>query len=218
MGAGKTTTAGFLTERIQQHGLPAQHVSEGGAVRVALSLPHPLAVWSDVTADQYVEHSLALWRTFVEETQATATVTVCDGLLFHGNMTDLLLMDADPHFLRRYVTRVVDCIRGLCPTVVYLRSADVRLALRAVCDARGPNWEAYQVGWKLQSPYATRRALQGFEGLVELYRAYRTLCDDIIDRLDLPTLSILNHGDWPTHRNAMLEFLRLPLPAPPETL
>ena len=40
MGSGKTTTALFLAERLQQHGISAEFMSEGGPPRVALDLPH----------------------------------------------------------------------------------------------------------------------------------------------------------------------------------
>src|SRR2546421_102984 len=106
MGAGKSTTAWFLTERLRQKGVAARFVLEGPTMdepehplRVATELPHPNGVWLDVTVEEYVERSLRKWRTFAREARQSATVTVCDGLLFHGNMTDLMLMNAEPGVL-----------------------------------------------------------------------------------------------------------------------
>src|SRR5947209_10896276 len=62
MGAGKTTTAWFLTQELQRQGLAARFLFEGPTVEdpdyplgVATELPHPNGVWLDVTIQQYIE-------------------------------------------------------------------------------------------------------------------------------------------------------------------
>jgi deoxyadenosine/deoxycytidine kinase len=211
MGSGKTTTAWFLAEQMQRHGKAAEFMSEGDALRVALDLPHPNGVWLDVTVEQYIELSLRKWRAFAQEAQQSGVVTVCDGLLFHGNMTDLLLMDADEARLRRYIAQVLDCIHELHPVVIYFYHADIARALRAICDERGSEWEAYQVNWKCGSPYGERHSLRGFDDLVKLYQDYRVLCDDIFAGLDLPKLAIRNEGSWEAYYGDILAFLGLPV-------
>jgi hypothetical protein len=119
-------------------------------------------------------------------------------------------MDAPPPAMGAYVGQVVDCLQDLRPVVIYFVHADVARGLRAVCDARGSAWEAYQVNWKVASPYAARRALRGFDGLVALYRDYRALCDDLFARLTVPKLALLNEGDWAAYRASILAFLGLP--------
>jgi len=222
MGSGKTTTAWFLTEHLQRHHIAARFLLEGPSIeepdhplRVAPTLPHLKEVWLDVTIEEYIELSLRKWRAFAHEAQQSATVTVCDGLLFHGNMTDLMLMNAEPAVLYDYVTRVIESIHNLNPVVVYYYHTDVGQALRTIRDERGSSWEAYQVNWKLASPYAVQRSLKGFEGLVQLYQTYRALCDKFFTRLTLPKLAILNEGDWSGYYDKILAFLQLP-PTLPE--
>ncbi len=212
MGAGKSTTAAFLTDQLQRNGRSARFMLEGPShpLRVATDLPHPNAAWRDVTVDDFIERSMQKWRAYMREVRQSPTITVCDGLLFHGNMTDLLLMDADPEVLHQYVAQVIEIISVLCPAVIYLTNTDVRLALRGVCEARGNSWEAYQVNWKVSSPYAVRRSLRGFEGLVQIYQTYCALCDDLFARLTLPKLAIPTHGDWATYYRDILAFLQLP--------
>jgi hypothetical protein len=215
MGSGKSTTAWFLTEQIQRHGITARFLLEGPTaeepehpLRVATELPHPNAVWLDVTVKQYIERSLQKWRTFGCEAQKVATVTACDGLLFHGNMTDLMLMNADPEVLRAYVAQVIESIADLNPVVIYFSHPDIACALRRICDARGSKWEAYQVNWKVLSPYGKERSLHGFDGLVQLYRSYCALCEDIFAQLMLPKLAIRNEGDWARYYEEILTFLQ----------
>jgi ABC-type multidrug transport system ATPase subunit len=60
MGAGKSTTAGFLTEQIRQHGIAARFLAEGPSIeepehplRVATEFPHPNGIWLDLTVEEY---------------------------------------------------------------------------------------------------------------------------------------------------------------------
>ena len=218
MGSGKSTTAWFLTEQLQQHGIPARFLLEGPTVdepahplRVAPELPHPNAVWLDVTIEEYIALSLRKWGAFVQEAQRSTTVTACDGLLFHGNMTDLMLMNASPEMLRTYIAQIIETISDLNPVVIYFTHPDIARALRRICDARGSRWEAYQVNWKVLSPYSRERSLHGFDGLVKLYQTYCALCEDIFAQLALPKLAIRNEGDWTRYYEEILSLLQLPV-------
>jgi len=216
MGAGKTTAAEFLTDRLHRHGIAARFLPEGPTtaqrthpLRIGPMLSPVRTAWYDMTIEEYGALSLEKWRAFAHTAEASTAVTVCDGLLFHGNMTDLLLMDADRQVLHRYVTGVVESIRALNPTLIYLRHADVARALRAVCDERGGEWEAMQIAWKVGSPYGVRRGLQGFEGLIALYRQYGATCDDFFAQLALPKVRVVRDGDWARGYGDILAFLEL---------
>ena len=77
---------------------------------------------------------------------------------------------------------------------------------------RGPNWQRYQVAWKLASPYAERRGLSGLDGLIELYRAYREITDDLVNSLGIEALTLeTSSGDWPHYRRMILDFVGLPV-------
>jgi len=217
MGSGKSTTAWFLTEQLQRCGVAARFLLEGPTVkepehplRVATELPHPNGVWLDVTIVEYIALSFRKWRAFAQEARETDTVTACDGLLFHGNMTDLMLMNTPTEMLRAYVAQSIETISDLNPVVIYFSHPDIARALRKICDARGSKWEAYQVNWKVLSPYGKERSLHGFDGLVQLYQNYSALCEDIFAQLALPKLAIHNKGDWARHYEEILNFLQLP--------
>ncbi len=216
MGAGKTTTALFLTKYLRKNDIAAHFMLEGPTIdepkhplRVATDFPHPNAIWLDITTDEFIKYSLQKWHNFVQEAQHSSTITVCDGLLFHGNLTDLLLMNAEEAVLRRYVFQILECIQELHPVLIYFYHDDVAKAIRNVCNTRGSDWEAYQVNWKVGSPYGIQRSLHGFDGLVQLYQTYRTLCDDIFAQLALPKLAICNEGDWARYYSDILSFLHI---------
>ena len=55
----------------------------------------------------------------------------------------------------------------------------------------------YQIEWKLASPYARRRGLNGLEGLIALYRDYRALTDQLYVEETLPKFAIPDpQSDW----------------------
>ncbi|MEO8970917.1 MAG: hypothetical protein ABI406_04860 [Ktedonobacteraceae bacterium] len=216
MGSGKSTTAEFLTEQLQQHGFAARFLLEGPTIeepehplRVATEFPHPNAIWLDLTVEEFIGRSLQKWHNFVQATRQSETITVCDGLLFHGNMTDLLIMNAEPQVLYQYVAQVIECLHSLHPVVIYFYHKDIARAIRTICDERGSEWEAYQVNWKVASPYGVQQSLQGFDGFVQLYQNYRAICDDIFAQLTLPKLPICNEGNWAMYYHDILTFLQL---------
>lgn len=217
IGAGKTTTAVFLTAQLQHRQLPARFLPEGQTIglaehplRMAAALVHPRAPWRDLTIDEYVDQSLAKWVRFADQASQSAGVTICDGLLFHGNLTDLLLMDAQIAVLQSYVDRLLQTVRPLDPVVIYLRPPEVAQVIHGVCDARGSAWAADQMTWKLGSPYGSRRSLSGVEGLVDFYRVYAGLCDDILAESPVSRLVIEQDGAWSAYCREMLKFLGLP--------
>lgn len=164
VGSGKSTTAWFITEQLQRHGIAARFLLEGPTIdepehplRVATELPHPNGVWLDVTIEEYIALSLRKWRSFAQEARQSATVTACDGLLFHGNMTDLMFMNANPEVLRAYVEQIIETISDLNPVVIYFSHPDITRALRRICDERGSEWEAYH------KPFRRNISRNGYE-------------------------------------------------------
>jgi thymidylate kinase len=218
MGAGKSTMVERIVESLSAAGHPAFPVWEGPTLeepdqplRLSPTLPHPFAPWEDLTVEGYVEESLRRWRHYVHAQSQDRRVVVCDGLLFHGNMTDLMLMGASYRVLERYVLDVLAVLRPRRPVVVYLHRPDVAEGLNQIIADRGPSWEAYQVSWKLNSPYGRERGLEGLSGLVELYTSYRDVCDKLLQALPVPALQVERSANWRTMDRTVSEFLRMSL-------
>jgi hypothetical protein len=92
--------------------------------------------------------------------------------------------------------------------LIYFRQDDVGRAIRAIAAERGDAWVRNQVDWKLASPYAVRRGLAGLEGLIELYRAYRRLTDQLYTELDIPKIGIENsEKEWAKYEETIDSIL-----------
>lgn len=214
MGSGKSTTMRFIAKHLQEAGRPAVHIHERTdphPVRATDELEHWFEPWRDTTPEDLADRALARWTTFVEYTQLSTDTPVLDGQLFHGDLTHLLLMEADTALIWGYIRKLATVIAPLNPFVVYLWQEDVEEAIRTVCAERGPEWIDYQVNWKLAAPYCVRHGFVGLDGLISLYCDYRHLTDGLFRELPLAKLAIENSGrDWPAYESRILRELRLP--------
>jgi hypothetical protein len=212
MGSGKSTMMRFIARNLRDSGRPALPIherTEPHPVRATDELAHWFEPWRDATPQHLAERALAKWAAFVEATQKDSQVPVMDGQLFHGDLTHLLLMDADSAMIVDYVKALAAVIAPLNPFVLYLWQEDVEKAVRTVCAERGPEWIDYQMNWKLAGPYCVRKGYEGLEGLISLYRDYRRITDDLFHQLPLARLAIENSGrDWPVYESQILNALQ----------
>jgi len=213
MGSGKSTTMRFVAKALADAGRPALAVHERAdphPVRATDELQHWFEPWRESTAEQLALRALSRWRSFAEEIQTGPAVPVLDGQLFHGDLTNLFLMEASFDELAAYCQSLAQLIQPLQPLVVYLRQDSVDLAVRTVCAERGEAWVKYQVDWKLKGPYAVRRNLVGLEGLIALYEDYRLMTDALFDRWTLDKIVIENsEREWARYNQRVLERLGL---------
>lgn len=209
MGSGKSTSSRWLAASLAARGFSAQLQPER-------QFPHPLRgtdaagdwfkPWLDMTAGAIAARRLALWREFVDKAAAAPAVHVVDGQLFHGDLTNMLLMKMPEPEIAANVRELEAIIRPLHPLVVYFHQADVDRAIRRTAAERGEELGVrYQVDWKLAYPYAVELGLEGLDGLSALYVRYRALTDRLYAGLRSDKLSIDNTSqDWPRYY-AMIE-------------
>jgi hypothetical protein len=214
MGSGKSTMMRFISQNLQNSGqlaLPLHERTEPHPVRATDELEHWYEPWRDAAPRQLADRALARWADFVEATQRNSPIPVMDGQLFHGDLTHMLLMEADSALILEYMRELAVVITPLNPFVLYFWQRDIETAIRTVCAERGPEWTDYQLNWKLAGPYCVRRGYQGLDGLVSLYRDYRRITDDLFHQLPLAKLAIENSDkDWTAYESQVLKALQLP--------
>lgn len=201
MGSGKSTSTRWFGQRLVDHGIAA-------SIQTERQYPHPLRAtdfaadwfkpWLDMTAVDLANRRLTLWATFVESAMPSQTVHVIDGQLFHGDLTNMFLMNMPPHDIAQNVHALADIIRPLRPLLVYYYQSDVDRAIRLTAAERGDELGVrYQVDWKLKYAYAVERGLEGLDGLSSLYCDYRILTDGLFADLTIDKLAIENSArDW----------------------
>jgi hypothetical protein len=213
MGSGKSTTMRFIAEHLERAGhqsIPIHERTFPHPVRATDELEHWFEPWRDATPQNLATRALNRWTAFVEATRQRTSIPVLDGQLFHGDLTHLLLMEAEPALIVEYMRELTTVITPLNPFVLYLWQEHVEDAVRTVCAERGPEWIDYQVNWKLAAPYCVRKGFVGLDGLISLYRDYRQLTDALFSELPLPKRAIETSGrDWLAYENQILRALGL---------
>ncbi|KQW63727.1 hypothetical protein ASC92_23290 [Variovorax sp. Root411] len=213
MGSGKSTTMRFIAKALEDANQPALAIHERSdphPVRATDALQNWFEPWLESTAAQLAARAISRWRLFADEVRLGTSIPVLDGQLFHGDLTNLFLMEASFDEIAAYCESLAQLIAPLHPLIVYLRQDDVERAVRTVCAERGEAWVKYQVEWKLKGPYAVRRNLVGLEGLISLYQDYRQTTDTLFERLNLEKMVIENSGrDWVRYNCQVLERLGL---------
>jgi hypothetical protein len=212
MGSGKSMATRRYGERIAASGLQVAAYTEAAdphPVRVFDDLADPFQPWNCISASALGLRVRQKWERFVEARLADRAFTVMDGQLFHGDLTNLFMMEMARPDIGAHTAALLRVLRPLEPTVIYFHQRDVGQAMRTVFEARGPKWEAYQLGWKLRSPYATRRQFAGLGGLTSMYEDYRSLTDTLFEALDCRKLAVeTGAGDWPAYYAQVDEVLR----------
>jgi len=140
MGSGKSTTMRFVAKALEDAGRPALAVHERAdphPVRATDELQHWFEPWRESTGEQLARRAVSRWRSFVEEVRLGAAVPVLDGQLFHGDLTNLFLMEVSFDEIAAYCESLTQLIGPLHPLVVYLRQESVERAVRTVCAERG---------------------------------------------------------------------------------
>lgn len=213
MGSGKSTTMRSIAARMeaaQRRVHPIHERVDPHPIRATDELEHWFQPWLDATPEGLIERSLKKWRSFVDTARASDAVQLVDGQLFHGDLTNLFLMEAKFATIAAYAQAVAVAIRPLNPLLIYFHQDDVDQAIRVVSAERGDAWVKYQVDWKLQAPYSRRRRLAGIDGLVALYEDYRALTDRLYAGLDLAKLAIENsRRDWPLYHRLIFRELAI---------
>jgi hypothetical protein len=206
MGSGKSTTTRNIAHRLEALGIPAIGITEGVE-------PHPIRFdwdlpWTGMPPGELAKSCITKWRSYVDSSLNAEHISIVDGQFFHGNLTSLFLLGADKDVIFTYCRDIVVVIKPLRPLLVYFYQDDVESAIRAVSTQRGEKWVSYQVNWKLESPHAKRLGLVGLDGLIALYREYRSLTDQLYADLDIPKVSIeTSRHEWAKYDDIVIRTL-----------
>jgi hypothetical protein len=83
------------------------------------------------------------------------------------------------------------------PLLIYLRPTDITSAIARVHRARGEAWAAQNMAWVADRPWARSRNLRGREAVVELYRAWEGVVDELYGGYPFPKLMVSDpQQDW----------------------
>jgi hypothetical protein len=160
--------------------------------------------------DKYLEIALERWQHFVDNVRATGERVTLESAIFQYQIYGLLLFDPPRAVIREFIHQLFLIIAPLRPALVYFYHATVDEQVRRLLTTRGQDWLSQIAERDAGTPYFQTSPLPGPERLIQLYREYRQLADDLFVEASMTKLTIDNSaGDWESYEREVLQFLQL---------
>ena len=182
IGAGKSTTAtrlaGMLTERgetvqaynefAEDHPIRTRHVD---LVRGA----------SPATANSY---DAGQWNSLADRCTRVPQTVIVESMFLQNSVMPLFVEGAPIAVVKEAFADIAARIASVAPLLLYLRPTDIANAIRRVHADRGEPWSSRNYAFVSGCPWACRRGLVGERAVVELYRAWEQLVDELLPSVE----------------------------------
>lgn len=103
--------------------------------------------------------------------------------------------DAPVGVVKEVFADIAARIAPAAPLLVYLRPSDVADAIRRVHAERGEPWSSRNYAFVSACPWAQRRRLVGERAVIELYRAWEPVVDELLTTVE-SMLIVDPQRDW----------------------
>lgn len=201
-GSGKTTTSRQVSEAIAASGVECSWALEESG-------DHPFfgpAVRSRHREPDYGDQCIKQWRRAVEQTEGK--VWVLEACALQSTVRFMFEEDWDRSSIEKYWAQFVEVVTAVPVRFVYFRHRDVERFIRShTVSVRADVWEkisGHVVGTKMGS----RLTDEGVNEVpIEFWVRYGHLCDDLVDRFDLPVLNVDVGAGWDLATTKILEWL-----------
>jgi len=196
IGAGKTTTAGWVEDWLAGRGEQARafrEFDEDQPIRTRAvdrlrgePPPEPGA------------YDASQWRRLAGRCQRGRQTFVLESVFLQNSVMPAFIDDAPADAVAQIFDAIVREAAPAEPFLVYLRPADIAAAVARVHRSRGPEAKERNVTFVENSPWARRRGLRGPGAVAALYQAWEALVDELGARYPFPWLVVTDpQQDWP---------------------
>lgn len=193
IGAGKSTTAERLAARLTEDGDDVRAFNEFAddhPIRTrAVDLlrgagPTPA---SSYHADQ--------WNGLADRCARGAHTVIIESTFLQNSVMPHFIDDRPIAFVRGIFDDIAARIAPAAPLLVYLRPSDVADAIRRVHRERGEPWSSRNYAFVSACRWARRRRLVGERAVIELYRAWEPVVDELLASVE-SVLLVDPQLDW----------------------
>lgn len=199
-GAGKSTAAEVIAERLQRRGVACRWFHDSDVhhpVQPPLGDPDDLAV-----------HMVRQWQDLVAELLKSDTTMIVENRLWMRSAMQLFMRTDSADALRRYQQAVTATLAPAAPALIYLEQDSVAIALGRLYGARGREQLNEEIARAEQEPWFQARDLTGFEGWLYFFADWMTLLQQLYADWPFPKLQVRNaHEQWPRAYDDAMTFL-----------
>ena len=231
IGAGKSTTAAKLADWLTSHGEDVcvyNEFADDHPIRtkvtdlLRVANPDTTTVPPDVGEDGVARdpqvYGLDQWTRLVSRCTAGQQTVILEGTFLQNSVLPAFMDEAPIDEVKAVFARIESQVASANPLLIYLRPSDIDDALRRVHRARGEAWASQNMAYVSNIPWARRRGLTGRQAIIELYRVWESVVDELLATSSCDTLLVLDpQDDWEAAlehiHSAVRAFPRISYPA-----
>lgn len=193
IGAGKSTTAERLAARLAEDGHDVRtfhEVADDHPIRTrAVDLLRGAGPAPDRSyrADQ--------WDELADRCARGTQTVILESTFLQNSVMPRFIDDRPSAVVKGVFDDIAARIAPAAPLLVYLRPSDIAAAIRRVHAERGEPWSSRNYAFVSACPWARRRGLVGERAVIELYREW----EEVVDELRATVESVLvadPQRDW----------------------
>jgi hypothetical protein len=203
-GSGKSAMAQQLCSHLMGLGNDARwYLEESHDNPLRMKIGNTLS-----SPGRFAEECLSSWARFVDQCAGQKTVHIVEGVAFQSTVRFMMEMREDG--IERYYRRFEEIVGCLNPKMVYLRPQEVTSHCAGICELRGKVWANRVSCYLAKTQYAKHHGLDGLGGMHQFWAEYASLCDGLLLKTRIPTITInFVSGEWDRHMAEACAFLHL---------
>lgn len=178
IGAGKSTMAERLAARLLEHGgnvRAYQEFAEDHPVRT-----RAVDLLRLTGAGPRSAYDANQWNALAERCVRGPQTVILESMLLQNSVMPHFIDDRPIALVKQAFDDIAERIAAAAPLLAYLRPSDVEAAIRRVHVERGEPWSSRNYAFVSASRWARRRGLVGERAVVELYRAWEEVVDELL--------------------------------------
>ena len=210
IGAGKTTTAAHIAHWLAGRGEDARayhefdddHPIRTKAVDL-LRAAHPEGAsraadtGEDGMARDPAVYAPSQWRTLAARCAHGQQTIIMESTLLQNSVLPCFANGAPIEKVKQVFAEIEAQLTPASPLLIYLRPSDVERAVERAHSERGEPWASWNSSSVASYPWARSRNLHGRRAVVELYRAWEHVVDELWEMYSFPKLLVVDpQDDW----------------------
>jgi len=208
IGAGKTTTAGYLADWLSRRGEDVRAFDEGAADHPIRTRRVDELLAAPAPGDPGV-YAAGQWRRLAERCLRDEQTIILESIFLQNSVMPAFIDGAPAAAVTDICAEIQRQAAPAEPFLVYLRPIDIAAAIARVHEARGEPWSSRNVAYVQDCPWARRRNLRGRDAVVRLYQAWDPVVSELFDRYPFGKLMVPDpHHDWPASLRAICAAVR----------
>ena len=209
-GTGKSSTAQNLARQYEANGIPHRWLHEeipGHPIRDGEFTQGSLETEEGMAKN--IADMLERWSRLAAEIELSGLVYIMEGCLYQSIIRYFFNSCYSREHILNYFDRVLNILKELEPTVVFLYRPDVRSSFAQAFAVRGERWKNIILD-PGEDNYFKARPYEGEASIFAMWQEYQSLAKAHFARIQGYKIRLLTgDGQWDQHLRQLTEFMGL---------